>query len=94
MSRISSSAELSNLDVVEHFDDLELREVPNLELVVSCEEFEFRGRPRPRESRGTSDPHIHKFLYIYIDMHICVSLRVLIHRRKDVQLRSVYVEGY
>ena len=52
MSRISSSAELSNLDVVEHFDDLELREVPNLELVVSCEEFEFRGRPRPRESRG------------------------------------------
>ena len=94
MSRISSSAEPSNVDFVDRFHDLELREVPNLELVVSCEEFEFRGRPRPREPRGKSYPHIHKFIYIYIDMHICVSLRVLIHRREDVQLRRVYAEDY
>ena len=94
MSRTSSLAEPSNLDFVDRFDDLELREVPNLELVVSCEEFDFRGRPRPRESRGKSYPHIRKFNYIYIDMHICVSLRVLTHRREDVQLRSVYVKDY
>ena len=52
MSRTSSSAELSDLDFVDLVDDLELREVPNLELDVGCEEFEFRGRPRPREFRG------------------------------------------